>query len=279
MLKETRAVLTVRGLERRLTELGVREGGVVVVHASLSSLGYVLHGPGAVLTALRHVVGPEGTVLTPTFTGEMTDPSCWSDPALPPAIWTEVRETMPTFDKDRTLPRLMGELPLALLLDPDARRSDHPLCSWGALGARTEELVRGHDLLDPLGEGSPLGRAYDEDAQVLLLGVDQRGNSALMHAHVRADVPQVRRRLGPFLAEVGGQRQWVSPERFVHCTDGYSRLEDELVSSGLLRTARIGDSDCRLMEMRRFVDAVQHMIETQPERVFCERAGCGQCRP
>ena len=277
-MNETRAVLTDQSLERRLDELGVRPGGVLIAHASLSSLGYVLHGAGAVLGALRNVLGPDGTLLVPTFTGEFTDPSCWVDPALPPSIWTEVRERMPVFDKDRTLPRLMGELPMAVLLDPDAQRSDHPVCSWAALGPRAEEFTLGHDLLDPFGEGSPLGRAYEEDAQVLLLGVDQRRNSAFLHAHVRSNVDQVRRELGPFLAEVAGDRQWVTPERFVHCTEGYAGLEDELVSSGLLRTARIGDSDCRLMQMRRFVDAVEHMITTQPDRVFCASPACGQCR-
>lgn len=277
-MKETRAVLTDHSLERRLDELGVERGGLLVVHASLSALGYVLHGAGAVLAALRRTIGPDGTLLVPTFTGERIDPSCWVDPALPPSIWTEVRDRMPAFDKERTLPRLMGELSLAVLLDPDAVRSDHPVCSWAALGPRADELVRNHDLLDPFGEGSPLGHAYREDAQVLLLGVDQRRNSAFLHAHVRSDVPQVRRNLGPFLAEVAGERQWVTPERFVHCTEGYSRLEDELVSSGLLRTVRIGDSDCRLVQMRRFVDAVEHMIRTQPERVFCSSPSCGQCR-
>lgn len=94
-LAGTRAVVTSRELERSLRRLGVREGGVLLVHASLAPLGYVVHGVDAVRLVLREVLGPEGTLLVPTFTGERTDPSCWVDPALPATLWDQVREATP----------------------------------------------------------------------------------------------------------------------------------------------------------------------------------------
>lgn len=271
-------MVTSSGLERSLREIGVREGGVLVAHASLSSLGYVVCGAGAVLTALRRALGPEGTLLMPSFTGEFTDPSCWVDPPLPPSMWHEVRDGMPLFDPDRSLPRLMGQLGLTVLMDPGSARSDHPLCSWTALGPRAEELLADHDLRDPFGPRSPIGRAREADAQVLLLGVDQRRNSAILHAHVCSDVPQVRRNKGAFLAEVEEGRQWITPLRFGECMDGYGKLEDDLVSAGLVRVERIGDCDCRLMELGPLAEAVQHMIRNRPQLVFCERPNCRQCR-
>ena len=72
----TRAVVTTRSLERSLEQLGVRRGGVLVVHASLSALGYVVHGVDALRGALERALGEEGTLVVPTFTGDLVDPSC-----------------------------------------------------------------------------------------------------------------------------------------------------------------------------------------------------------
>lgn len=271
------AVVTAPALEETLRRLGVREGGVLLVHASLSSLGYVVHGADAVLGALRGALGAEGTLLLPTFTGSFTDPSCWVDPALPASMWNEVREAMPTFDRERTLPRLMGSLALRVLLDPLSHRSDHPLASFVALGPAAEGLVLDHDLRDPFGPNGPLGKARAGNAQVLLLGVDQCKNAALAHAHCLTDVPQVTERKGAFLALEGGQRRWITPRRFVECTLGYRRFEDELVNRGLVRVARVGDGTARLMDVRRVVDLATHKIRLRPERVSCQRPGCRQC--
>jgi aminoglycoside 3-N-acetyltransferase len=171
-------VLTARDLEAVLRRLGLRPGGVALVHAGLSDLGYLVHGVEAVRLALARVLGPEGTLLVPTFTGDAMDPSCWVDPALPAEMWNEVRDGMPCFDPRRTLPREMGSLALSVALDPQARRSSHPLASFAALGPRAEELTRVHDLRDPFGRKGPLGRALELDADVLLLGVNQTRNAA-----------------------------------------------------------------------------------------------------
>jgi aminoglycoside 3-N-acetyltransferase len=273
------AVVTARSLGKTLQRLGVRTGGVLVVHASLSRLGYVLHGADAVVSALRQAVGPEGTVMVPTFTGSFTDPACWVDPALPQSMWDEVRDGMPLFDRERSLPRLMGQVATSVLLDPESRRSAHPLSSFTAIGPCATALTGEHDLSDPFGPDSPMGRAREMAAQVLLLGVDQRRNSALMHAQCLADVPQVRRGKGPFLAEVEGQRTWVTPRRMAECTDGYGRIEDDLVGRGQVRVERVGDGTARLMQVDPLVSLAEHLMRLRPEAVFCGRPGCRQCRP
>ncbi|WP_203603573.1 AAC(3) family N-acetyltransferase, partial [Streptomyces sp. SID10692] len=58
-----------------MSGLGVRPGDVLLVHASLRSLGPVAGGARGVLAALRRAVGPEGTVVVPSFTPENSDTS------------------------------------------------------------------------------------------------------------------------------------------------------------------------------------------------------------
>lgn len=276
-LAGTRALVTPSDVEATLRRLGVRERGVVLVHASLSALGFVVHGAEGVFQALRRVLGPSGTLLVPTFTGESMDPSCWVDPALPSALWNEIRDGMPLYDKQRSLPRMMGQLALTIALDPEAARSEHPLASFAAIGPRSAELVQGHDLRDPFGPCSPLGRALALDADVLLLGVDQTRNSAIYLAQCVADVPQVRRNRGAFLASVDGERQWITPERMPECSSGFGRVEDELVTHGLIRVALLGDATCRLMRMQPLITFLQYHLRLYPRSTACARPDCRQC--
>ena len=278
-LAGTRAVVTARELESTLRRLGVREGGTLLLHASLAPLGYVVHGVDAVRMVLARVLGPQGTLLVPTFTGEKTDPSCWVDPALPERLWDEAREATPLYDPRRTLPRSMGQLALSVLMDPDCERSSHPLVSYAAVGPRAAELVAEHSLGDPHGPHSPLGKALELDAEVLLLGVDQTRNSALYLAQCLTDLPQVRGRRAPFLASVDGERRWVEPERLPVCSEGFGRIEDELVARGLMRCGRVGDATARLMRMEPLIAFLQDHLRLWPQAVDCQRDGCPQCVP
>ena len=53
----------VRKIAADLLDLGVRQGGLLLVHASLSSLGQVPGGPETVIQGLLGALGEEGTLL------------------------------------------------------------------------------------------------------------------------------------------------------------------------------------------------------------------------
>lgn len=55
-------------LASQLAALGVERGGILVVHASFRSVGPVDGGPGALIEALSEALGPEGTLVMPSFT-------------------------------------------------------------------------------------------------------------------------------------------------------------------------------------------------------------------
>jgi len=50
-----------------LKALGLREGGVLLVHASLRSLGKVPGGAETVVRGLLHALGEKGTLLMPAL--------------------------------------------------------------------------------------------------------------------------------------------------------------------------------------------------------------------
>ena len=91
--------------ENRISDLGALglvAGDTVLVHSSLSAIGYVVGGAQAVVLALLDVLGAEGTLVVPTHSGDLSDPSRWEDPPVPVDWWPVIRETMPAFDASLT---------------------------------------------------------------------------------------------------------------------------------------------------------------------------------
>ena len=58
--------ITAESLRRDLESLGVAEGMILVVHSSLSAIGWVSGGAQAVVLALQEALGPAGTLVVPT---------------------------------------------------------------------------------------------------------------------------------------------------------------------------------------------------------------------
>ena len=75
VIQEAPTPRTRESLAYDLRALGVTSGMTVIVHSSLSSLGWVYGGPVAVVQALMDVVTDSGTIVMPTHAGDYSDRS------------------------------------------------------------------------------------------------------------------------------------------------------------------------------------------------------------
>jgi aminoglycoside 3-N-acetyltransferase len=252
---------TVRSLVDDLHSLGVAPGALLLVHSSLSRLGYVAGGAPAVVKALITAVGPGGTIVMPAFSGDLSDPSRWVAPPVPESWWPEIREHTPAFDAAITPPREMGAIVDCFLRFTGVHRSAHPRDSFAARGPAASRIIDDHPLAYALGERSPLARVYELDGHVLLLGVDHGNNSSLHLAEYRADLP-----VTDWISEgspvlVDGVRTWVTyPDRAGN-SDDFAALGEAFASTGHEHRGPVGSGTGRLMRQRDIVDFGIRWIE------------------
>ncbi|MFB6118183.1 aminoglycoside N(3)-acetyltransferase [Halosegnis sp.] len=238
-----------------LADLGVNPGETLLVHSSLSALGWVPGGPQGAVEGLRMAVGGKGTLVVPTHSTDLTDPSDWENPPIPESWYETVRAETPPYRPDATPTRGMGAIPECLRDYDEAVRSAHPHYSFAALGAAAEPIVAGHNFAAALGEGSPLAAVYERDGAVLMLGCDLGRNTSLHLAEHRADISHAYEPNGaPVL--VDGEREYVTYDLldmddsdFADCSRAFAETHPESVTTGT-----VGAADATLFDQPALVD-------------------------
>jgi len=239
-----------RQLVRLFRRLGVERGGILMVHASLGGAGL---RDTDVRDALLDVLGPDGTLVVPTFTPENSFTSraykALTD-GMSEEQEKEFRASVAPFDPGMTACPTMGVLAECVWTTRGAVRSGHPHTSLAGLGPRAEELLAEHDPHCHLGERSPLAKLYAEGAQVLLFRVGFEACSAFHLAEYRMRPTPPQRAYHCVVDEKGN---WTSYQD-IELYDGDFEAIGALLRRDLVKEREMAGKAVLLFGMREAVD-------------------------
>jgi aminoglycoside 3-N-acetyltransferase len=239
-------------LASQLLALGVLPGDILVVHTAFSAVAPVDGGPLALIDALQTALGPAGTLVMPSLSDDDDHPFDW-----------------------RTTPCVgMGVVAETFRKLEHVVRSDSPH-AFAARGPRAADITAAHPVDVPHGLDSPVGRVYELDGQVLLLGVGHDANTTV---HLAENLAGVRYRL-PAHATIlqHGQPTRCDYGEVDHCCQNFARLDGWLEAEGRQRRGVVGHAEARLARSRHVVEAALGRLRAN-ETVFLHHAGeCREC--
>lgn len=255
--------VTIETLKKDFFNIGLREGMTVLLHSSLSSMGWVCGGAHAVILALEDVLGASGTLVMPAHSGDLSDPDNWGNPAVPESWWETIKSNMPSFDCDLTPTRGVGVIPEVFRKQKGVLRSSHPQVSFTAWGKNAEFITSGHSLEFGCGECSPLARIYDLDGYVLLLGVDHSSNTSIHLAEARSDYSGKTTILSGAPLTENQMRKWVEFKDYKDFSDDFAKLGKAFVkaNSPNVSIADIGNAKSQFFKQKDLVDFAVGWIE------------------
>jgi aminoglycoside N3'-acetyltransferase len=234
-------------LTGQLLALGVTPGGVLLVHTAFSKVGPVEDGPDGLIAALRDAIGPAGTLVMPSMSDDDDYP----------------------FETRRTPCLGMGVVAARFWKLPGVLRSDSPH-SFAATGPRAAAITAPHPVDVPHGLDSPVGRVYELDGQVLLLGVGHDGNTTV---HLAETMARVRYGLPKYAMVMKDGRPTRCEYREIdHCCENFALMDEWLDARGQQRRGTVGHGEARLARSREMVEtAMRHLADN--ETVFLHPPG------
>ncbi len=235
-----------------LRALDILTGDAVMMHSSLSALGFVDGGAETVVDALLETVGQEGTLLVPAFRD-----SVWGDPANFTNSDCDCTQAGPLCSSQQS--GFQGVIAETVRQRSGSLRSCHPTHSWVALGPAAQDLLVGHkDCPTFCGSPNPFEPLVEKDGCVLTLGV---GIDSITLWHYYEEILQI-----PYMGHF-----WPRERHLNHCV-GAKRIQyefpgimqDVCIAAGILREGKVGKGRSGLMRARAFESFMATILADDP---------------
>ena len=234
-------------LTQQFLDLGVIPGGVLLVHTSFSKVKPIEGGPIGLISALHSALGLDGTLVMPSMSYDDDYP----------------------FDKTKSHCVEMGVVADTFWRLPGVLRSDNNH-AFAAVGPLAERILAPHPIDIPHGLNSPVGRVYELDGKVLLLGVDHTSNTTI---HLCENMAGVRYRRDKYITILkDGIPMRFEYKEIDHCCQNFSLVDDWLDERGLQKRGEVGHANARLIRSRDIVEVVTRRLQ-ENETIFLHPFG------
>lgn len=245
--------ITVTYLEQQLIAAGLREGQTVMLHSSLSSLGYVEGGALTVVEAFLRVLGHDGTLCVPNlvFRGSMTE-----------YLRNHQRVDL------RVLPSRSGAISETVRLHPQAQQSVHPSHPVSAIGRRSNELLKDHlRSRGPCGPQSPWGKIAGTEGAIVLLGVGQSCNTTL-HVVEEMAAPYIfldEELCGTVVDRFGREHPYRVQAYVANRHRTFDVVDTPLLEADIMKKATVGQATVRIIDSPKMVQFCVEQVQKNPD--------------
>ncbi|HEY5118445.1 MAG TPA: AAC(3) family N-acetyltransferase [Anaerolineales bacterium] len=244
--------ISISRLTQQLLALGVPPGNTLLVHCAFSKVHPVEDGPLGLISALQAALGPDGTLVMPSMTDDDDHP----------------------FDLAKTPCRGMGIAADTFWRMPGVLRSDSPH-AFAARGPMASRITASHPADIPHGLDSPVGRVYDLDGWVLLLGVGHTEDTTIHLAEFLAGVRYRRKK--SLIRLVNGCPARLDYAEIDHCCENFAKMDTWLDARKLQTRESIGYAAARLIRSQDIVAVTTERLR-ENETVFLHPLGVdSQC--
>lgn len=190
-----------------LTKAGIRAGDVVVLDARPPLLGPVFGGSATLIDAFFSVLGPDGTLLMPTFTHSIL--------ALD---GVSVRDRKFHAFHPQLSPIITGEVAEAFRNHEGAMQGNHVSHSFAGIGPMAQSILDAHfENAPPFGEESPLAKVAEFGGKFVYLGSDPSASvfTAFLN-HQGAQPAELKTALGMVQDDAGARRLVLADGYLLH---------------------------------------------------------------
>jgi aminoglycoside 3-N-acetyltransferase len=233
--------------QKDLQSLGIRPGGVLMVHSSMRALGVLPGGAESVISGLLDVLDTDGTLLMPALSYETVTPE------------------NPRFNVNKT-PSNVGKLPEVFRLRPGTLRSVHPTHSVCAVGRLASQLLENHiEDSTPCGSNSPFHLLPGYNGQILMLGCSLKPNTSMHAIEELIEPPYLYNPPLDYhltLADGTQLTKTYKPHNFRGWEQRYERVEQIMVNG--LRRGRVLNAECYLMEAKSLWESALTVLRQDP---------------
>lgn len=259
---------TRESIAAQLKQLGLKANDLVMLHASMRSIGYVLGGPDQVHLAIMDVLTKNGTLAM--YVACDREYEAVGRNKLTSQEEKFILEHCPAFDPATARARRdHGILAEYFRSWPGVKSSSNPGARMCALGGKADEILANHPLNFGYGPDSPLDKIYQQNGKILLLGSDLDAITILHYAEHIAPIKEKRieNYEVPLLKE--GKRIWTDVQEYNTSTGicawpdrFFEKIMLEYCKANLVFPGLIGNANSFLVDAKPLVDfAVEMMIE------------------
>jgi aminoglycoside 3-N-acetyltransferase len=165
--KSSGKIITKADLIHAFQSIGIEKGDVLLVHSSLSAIGYVENGPKDVVDALLEAIGVYGHLLMPN------SPNA--------SFQLDYIRQLELFDVENS-PSALGAISECFRKLPNAVRSAHPTEPVSCIGPEANWFVSDHfGQLTPYNSHSPFSKVIQRKGKILYLGVSLSNAGTNLH--------------------------------------------------------------------------------------------------